>query len=175
VFTQQGTTRTSLFSTFVSKHNRIDGDVVRRFLEDLPDVEIMETTEHFKIRDCKSLPEGLCLKPNGTDKPDNQWKVYIMNGKGGSGGAGTYFCHRCGAKGSWYDLKKLSHNRNKLENNEEFEYNISRGFEPAVKWDRKTDRGVHENLRAKPMLRCHHPDIRGQSQFHIKVSNTKLK
>ncbi len=33
------------------------------------------------------------------DKADNLYKLYVKLG------GGAYFCHRCGAKGSWYDLK----------------------------------------------------------------------
>lgn len=39
-----------------------------------------------------------CSKPTN-NKPDNFYKCYIALG------GGAYFCHRCGAKGSWYDLK----------------------------------------------------------------------
>jgi len=97
------------FSTFVSKHNKIGVDEVRRFLRDLPGMEMRENQQHFVVKDCSVLPDGICLKPSGTDKADNQWKVYIKSGKDPTeGGGGTWFCHRCSSKGSWYDLKNLA-------------------------------------------------------------------
>jgi len=54
------------------------------------------------------MPDGFCLKPERTSDPDNQEKVYMLTGSGPSGGGGTWFCQRCGSKGSWYDLKRLS-------------------------------------------------------------------
>lgn len=52
------------------------------------------TRQHVILRECP-----FCNKPTN-EKADNFYKLYIMIG------GGAYFCHRCGAKGSWYDFKK---------------------------------------------------------------------
>ena len=56
-----------------------------------PDFRI--TSTHVIMKECP-----FCTKPT-LNKPDNFYKLYIATGHG------AYFCHRCGAKGSWYDLK----------------------------------------------------------------------
>jgi hypothetical protein len=56
-----------------------------------PDFRI--TSTHVIMKECP-----FCTKPT-LNKPDNFYKLYIASGHG------AYFCHRCGAKGSWYDLK----------------------------------------------------------------------
>lgn len=52
------------------------------------------TDQHYIVKTCP-----LCKKPHN-DKVDNMWKLYIKCQDG------AYFCHRCGAGGSWFDLKK---------------------------------------------------------------------
>jgi twinkle protein len=54
------------------------------------------SASHVILRECP-----LCPKTTH-DKADNLYKCYIRHGHGG----GAYFCHRCGAGGSWYDLKR---------------------------------------------------------------------
>jgi twinkle protein len=93
-------------STFVSRHNEIKESDVRDFLNNVSGIELRETRDHFIIKDCTVMPNGFCLKPEGLEKADNQWKAYVKRGADG-GGAGTWFCHRCGSKGSWYDMKQL--------------------------------------------------------------------
>jgi Toprim-like len=51
------------------------------------------TPTHVVLRECP-----FCPKPTN-DKPDNLYKLYLQVGRG------AYFCHRCGAKGSWLDFK----------------------------------------------------------------------
>lgn len=51
------------------------------------------TSTHVILRECP-----FCSKPTN-DKPDNLYKLYVQVG------SGAYFCHRCGAGGSWFDLK----------------------------------------------------------------------
>jgi twinkle protein len=59
----------------------------------IPTHETKTTREHVIIKECP-----FCEKPTG-GRADNQYKLYV------SLGGGAYFCHRCGAKGSWYDFK----------------------------------------------------------------------
>jgi twinkle protein len=51
------------------------------------------TPQHVVLRECP-----FCPKPTN-NKPDNLYKLYLQVGRG------AYFCHRCGAKGSWLDFK----------------------------------------------------------------------
>ena len=56
-----------------------------------------QTPTHVVLAECP-----FCPKPTG-GKPDNLYKLYVATG------SGTYYCHRCGAKGSWFDFcKRLS-------------------------------------------------------------------
>ena len=51
------------------------------------------------LKECPSA--GFCspTKYAGTGKPGNDYKFAILRD------GGAYFCHRCGGKGSWYDLR----------------------------------------------------------------------
>ena len=51
-----------------------------------------QTPTHVVLAECP-----FCPKPTG-GKPDNMYKLYVATG------SGTYYCHRCGAKGSWFDF-----------------------------------------------------------------------
>ncbi|KAL7465656.1 hypothetical protein ACHAXS_007329 [Conticribra weissflogii] len=51
------------------------------------------TGSHVVFKECP-----FCAKPTG-GKADNLYKLYVKIGNG------AYFCHRCGAKGSWFDFK----------------------------------------------------------------------
>ena len=95
------------FSTYQSKHNSISSEEVRVYLERIPGVELRETHNSFVVKDCAAMPPGFCLKPSGTDKSDNQYKLSISMGVPGDVGGGTYYCYRCNSKGSWYDFKNL--------------------------------------------------------------------
>ena len=55
--------------------------------------DLRQTTTHVLIKECP-----FCTKPTA-GKADNLFKLYVQIG------GGAYFCHRCGAKGSWYDFK----------------------------------------------------------------------
>jgi hypothetical protein len=156
----------------VSKHNRINEDVVRDYLNALPGIELRETSSHFVVKDCSTLPEGLCQKPSGTDEASNQWKVNIANGRDPATSAGTYLCFRCQAKGSWYDLKKLGTSVG-VEGSgggggggggggrSGGSGEVTRGLEAAVKWDQVKNQnrgggsggGNGGHSRSKPMLR----------------------
>jgi twinkle protein len=57
----------------------------------MPDFRITPT--HIQLRTCP-----ICAKPT-KDMPDNLYKLYV------SVGSSAYYCHRCSAKGSWYDFK----------------------------------------------------------------------
>ena len=82
---------------FVSRHNTLH-ITEQQILEQcanhgIPPEETKSTREHVIIKECP-----FCHKPTG-GKADNQYKLYV------SMGGGQFFCHRCGAKGSWYDFK----------------------------------------------------------------------
>ena len=79
-------------STFVSSYFRLEPGAVASYL-DRHGLSYKDTPTHYVIRSCL-----LCPKPHG-DKPDNLFKLYVRKADG------AYFCHRCGARGSWYDLK----------------------------------------------------------------------
>lgn len=51
------------------------------------------TPTHFIIRECP-----FCTRPH-RNKADNLWKLYIKREDG------AFFCHRCGSRGSMFDLK----------------------------------------------------------------------
>jgi len=82
---------------FVSRHNTMNVSE-KQILEHCDNHGITEsdtrrTRTHVILKECP-----FCEKPTN-DKADNHYKLYI------SVGGGAYFCHRCGAKGSWYDFK----------------------------------------------------------------------
>ena len=79
--------------TFVSAHFRLDASAVHGYLE-RRGLAYRDTPTHTIVRGCP-----LCGKPHG-DRADNLWKLYIRRKDG------AYFCHRCGAGGSWYDFKR---------------------------------------------------------------------
>ena len=83
---------------FVSKHNSLNltPTAITTYLTSqyphLAPQDFRITSSHVVVKECI-----FCSKPtNG--KADNQFKLYISK-------EGAYFCHRCGAKGSWYDFK----------------------------------------------------------------------
>eukprot|EP00984_Skeletonema_dohrnii_P007446 scaffold2701_cov137-Skeletonema_dohrnii-CCMP3373.AAC.5 len=88
---------------FVSKHNQTlnltPQQITDYLCQQLPHLST-NNSDHFRITSThvviKECP--FCSKPTN-HKPDNMYKCYVKLG------GGAYFCHRCGAKGSWYDLK----------------------------------------------------------------------
>ena len=81
-------------STYVSHHYHIDMDDVHAYLR-RKQLSYRESADHAQIviRDCP-----FCHPING--KLDNQYKLTIYMP------AANHYCHRCRAKGSWYDMKK---------------------------------------------------------------------
>lgn len=79
-------------ATFVSSYFRLEPGAVAAYL-DRHGLSYRDTPTHFIVRACP-----LCGKPHG-EKTDNLWKLYVRKADG------AFFCHRCGAGGSWYDLK----------------------------------------------------------------------
>lgn len=87
-------------TTFVSSHNNsITASIVAEYLttNNLFYKELGNNAQtggqQFAIRECP-----FCDKPtNG--KRDNEYKLYVRHD-------GVFFCHRCAAKGSWYDFKQ---------------------------------------------------------------------
>lgn len=87
---------------FVSKHNQTlnltPSQITSYLCQQLPHLtpnsdDFRITSTHVVMKECP-----FCTKPTH-DKADNLYKLYVKLG------GGAYFCHRCGAKGSWYDLK----------------------------------------------------------------------
>ena len=83
---------------FVSRHNtlhvtakQIIDYCTTQGMDSLKDLK--QTKDHVILKECP-----FCTKPTN-NKADNMYKIYIQVG------GGAYFCHRCGAKGSWYDFK----------------------------------------------------------------------
>ncbi len=83
---------------FVSKHNQslnVTANQITDYCSNhgIGQDEFRVTNSHVVIRECP-----FCEKPTH-GKADNMFKIYVQIG------GGAYFCHRCGAKGSWYDFK----------------------------------------------------------------------
>jgi len=83
---------------FVSKHNQSLNVAASQITEycshhGISSDSFRKTTSHVVLKECP-----FCPKPH-QGKADNLFKIYIKIG------GGAYFCHRCGAKGSWYDFK----------------------------------------------------------------------
>jgi twinkle protein len=55
---------------------------------------LRQQSQHVVIKECP-----FCEKPTN-NSADNQHKIYVKIGDG------VYFCHRCGAKGSWNDFRR---------------------------------------------------------------------
>jgi len=87
---------------FVSRHNTALNvsreDILRQcgnagLLEGCGTAEPYRTTStHVILAECP-----LCPKPTG-GRADNMYKLYVATG------GGAYYCHRCGAGGSWFDF-----------------------------------------------------------------------
>jgi len=89
---------------FVSRYNNSINlsphQITNYAVQHLPHLSHSPNTDDFRVTGShvvfKECP--FCAKPtNG--KADNFYKLYVKIGNG------TYFCHRCGAKGSWFDFK----------------------------------------------------------------------
>jgi len=86
-------------SVFVSRHNHSLHVTRQILLEYLASRGVdglhqaRSTPSHLILRECP-----FCEKPTN-NKADNLYKMYVQIG------SGAYFCHRCGAGGSWFDLK----------------------------------------------------------------------
>jgi len=83
---------------FVSRHNQslhvTSRDITDFFSQLGLDTALTRTTtSHCILQECP-----FCTKPVA-NKQDNMYKLYVQIG------GGAYFCHRCGAGGSWFDLK----------------------------------------------------------------------
>ena len=83
---------------FVSKHNQslnVTSNQITDYCNNhgFSTTDLRTTNAHVILRECP-----FCPKPTA-GKADNMFKLYVQIG------GGAYFCHRCGAKGSWYDFK----------------------------------------------------------------------
>eukprot|EP00750_Incisomonas_marina_P007637 INCI15017.5.p2 GENE.INCI15017.5~~INCI15017.5.p2 ORF type:complete len:656 (+),score=82.53 INCI15017.5:118-2085(+) len=81
------------FSTFVSSHYQVDEAEITAYLKRKGCVWRAAGPERLTVKECP-----FCHPTRG--KPDNLWKLYVRRQDG------AFFCHRCGASGSWFDFKK---------------------------------------------------------------------
>jgi twinkle protein len=79
-------------STFVSAHFEIKEQAITDFFKRIQS-KFRRTNTHYVLEECPT-----CTPHQG--KQDNKWKLYVSHQNNGA-----YFCHRCGGKGSWFDLK----------------------------------------------------------------------
>ncbi|KAL7571037.1 hypothetical protein ACA910_003754 [Epithemia clementina (nom. ined.)] len=89
-------------STFVSKHYqeiKVDKSTVLNLLSRYTSRQphVQQTDKHMIVRECP-----FCSPTN--NKADNLYKLYILQT------TGAYFCHRCGASGSWFDFRQRLRN-----------------------------------------------------------------
>lgn len=85
---------TSGQSTFVSSYYRgITEDDMKSFFHN-KGLKYRNSGQEMILRECPNCPPH-------RDRADNMYKLYV------SKQSGAYFCHRCGSKGSWFDLKSV--------------------------------------------------------------------
>lgn len=87
------TTRNNGTSTFVSNHYRVDASQLRTYLTQIKHFDVRETSTAYIIKLCP-----FCHPIN--DRVDNMYKWYVYKDNG------RHHCHRCGAQGSYFDMKK---------------------------------------------------------------------
>ena len=80
-------------TTFVSSHFELDPHELSRVVA-AHGMITKDVGEHLLVKECP-----ICKRPT-RGRPDNFWKLYLLKA------SGAYFCHRCGAGGSWFDLKR---------------------------------------------------------------------
>jgi twinkle protein len=76
----------------VSSHYRVHRDDLIEYLQ-RKRLYHRDLGDKLNVKNCP-----LCHDTHG--KADNQYKLFIWTD------TGSYFCHRCGSKGSWYDFKR---------------------------------------------------------------------
>lgn len=79
-------------NVFVSNHYRLSDDEVGAFLQ-RHGIRHRQTGQHLVVEECPFCHDT-------RQKADNHYKLYIERT------SGVYFCHRCGAKGSWYAFRE---------------------------------------------------------------------
>ena len=99
--------RPSTADVFVSRHTAVPREDVDAYVKTrvLPAggpsqaARVDGSGANLLLKECPSA--GFCspTKYAGTGKPGNDYKFAILRD------GGAYFCHRCGGKGSWYDLR----------------------------------------------------------------------
>ena len=99
--------RASTADVFVSRHTAVPREDVDAYVKSriLPAggpsqaARVDGSGANLLLKECPSA--GFCspTKYAGTGKPGNDYKFAILRD------GGAYFCHRCGGKGSWYDLR----------------------------------------------------------------------
>ena len=99
--------RASTADVFVSRHTAVPREDVDAYVKSriLPAggpsqaARVDGSGSNLLLKECPSA--GFCspTKYAGTGKPGNDYKFAILRD------GGAYFCHRCGGKGSWYDLR----------------------------------------------------------------------
>lgn len=85
---------------YVSRHNvslNVSPQIINDYCQS-HGLQVKSNATHVMIRECP-----FCTKPT-RGQLSNLYKLYIESS------TGAYFCHRCGASGSWYDFKaKMNH------------------------------------------------------------------
>lgn len=83
-------------SPYVSSHFRLQGDEVSLYLSERA-INHRRTSTHAIVEICPFCHDTKFI-------PDNHYKLYI------SRDSGAFYCHRCGANGSWFSFRtRLSH------------------------------------------------------------------
>eukprot|EP01083_Nonionella_stella_P238747 836449_1 len=80
-------------NVFVSSHYRLDPEQLTSYLS-RKNIAFSDKGEKVALKYCPKCPAH-------KDKFDNLFKLYAWKDRG------SFFCHRCSAKGSWYDMKQL--------------------------------------------------------------------
>ncbi|CAK4643013.1 unnamed protein product [Aphanomyces euteiches] len=124
---------------FVSKYYELgDHRTIDEFLE-RKGLVVKETSTQYIVRDCP-----FCHATKG--RADNLFKLYINKANG------VYFCHRCGASGSWFAFKqKLGGGSEVVE--------ASMGYaDSAPRYDAPKVISVLDNAKAVALTRNLHDD-----------------
>ncbi|KAL9655841.1 hypothetical protein ABK040_000903 [Willaertia magna] len=95
--------RSTQYSTFVSNYYKINENDIKDYLNNKNLIYKIINNEII-IKECP-----FCHDTKG--KISNFWKLYIHSS------SGSFYCHRCGCKGSWFDFKSNFNNNNNLITN----------------------------------------------------------
>ena len=133
-------------STFVSSHFKVDDRSIASFLSRVGAV-CKRTNTHYVLKDCPAC------HPH-KNREDNRWKLYVSHMKDGA-----FFCHRCGTKGSWFDLKSLLTGKSQAE--------LLQGRNPSKPSRRAV--GKEQNTRQRTQEQLPLPDQQRAGQLPNKL------